>query len=59
MNYLVNSIGRKGALVLIVFGVVATVEVFKGASQSFFDFALYVAGVFAGANVFEHFAKKQ
>lgn len=58
MNYLVNTIGRKGTLVLITFATVTGVELAKGASQNFMDFALYVVGVFAGANVFEHFAKK-
>ncbi len=55
---MIEKIGRKGTLVLYVFTVVCLVEVLKGASQAFFDFSLYVTGVFAGANVFEHFAKK-
>ena len=58
MNYLVTNIGRKGTLVLFVFLTVAVIEVSKGVTPTFADFALYVVGVFAGANVFEHFAKR-
>ncbi len=64
MNYLINAIGRKGVLVSFVFIVAALVTVFGAEAvvddryTKFLDFALYVTGVFAGANVFEHFAKK-
>jgi len=58
MKYLVEHIGRKGTLVCFVFAVVAGVEIANGVSPVFADFALYVVGVFAGANVFEHFAKR-
>ena len=58
MKYLVETIGRKGVLVMAVFATVSTVYVLKGTSQQFLDFSLYVVGVFAGANVFEHFAKR-
>ena len=59
MKYLVDNIGRKGTLVVFVFCVVSGVEFVQGVSDTFADFALYVVGVFAGANVFEHFAKRK
>ena len=58
MKYLVEAIGRKGVMVMAVFGTVSAVYVMKGTSQQFLDFSLYVVGVFSGANVFEHFAKR-
>ena len=60
MNYLVNTLGRKGTLVLFVFSACSVIEVYLtgGLSDTMKELAVITLGIFSGANVFEHFAKK-
>ena len=59
MNYLINTLGRKGTLVLIVFLMDVAVELYRGLSENMVELSLITLGIFSGANVFEHFAKKK
>jgi len=61
MEYFVKNLGRKGTLITFVFISVCAVAfcpMDADRFKLFTDFAMVVVGIFSGANVFEHFAKK-